>query len=173
MLVLCSTILLANLWAIFAMLTTSSRPPYTFADWRKASDRIYQEMCRLQSAPEQGSPFNRRACRALLRDLLANTAFILNVVNDSCRGPSRRHLNRPELVCYTRDVMSQSAALLLRLHCARLQLFFWPHASSPRWCALAVGDGYLRLCLALAAFLERYVYCKAGGSCPREAQTAP
>jgi hypothetical protein len=163
----CAIIPLTTLWAIFAMLAASRRPPYSVADWQEACDRISQNSRRLQSTPGPGSRFHRATCGALLQDLIANTAFILNLVNGACR-----HLHEPE-INRARDVLGQSAALLLRLHCARLQLFFWPHASAPRWRALAVADGYLCLCLALAGFLERYAYCKAGGSCPREAQTAP
>lgn len=159
----CVAILLAALWALLSIIDASRRPAYTLADWQSASDRISREVRRLSSARclclGRDSRFHRQTCSALLKDLHANTAFILNVVNDSCPGPFRRPFNRPDLVSCSRDVLSQSAGLMLRLHCARLQLFFWlPAARISRHYLLATTEKYIGLCLALADFFERCVH---------------
>ena len=100
-------ILLAALWTIFALFAAWRRPAYTFADWQRTSELICHKTRRLKSP----SPSNdRKTCNTLLKDLLANTAFILNLVNGACR-----HFC-PEALGRARDVLSQSAALLLRLH---------------------------------------------------------
>lgn len=117
MLALCAVILLALLWATNALLAASRHPPYTFADWQQASERICHQIGRLNSP---SSSNDKQACNTLLNDLLANTAFILNLVNDTCR-----HFT-PETLCRARNVLSHGVALMLRLHYIRLRLRYWP-----------------------------------------------
>lgn len=161
MLTLCA-ILLTALCALLSIIDTSRRPAYTFADWQSASDRICRGIGWLSSArcPSLGRSrrVHRQTCNALLKDLRANTAFILNVANESCCGRFRRPLDRHGLMCCASDLLNQSAGLLLRLRLTRLQLFIWPTATRAlRHHTLAAVERHTGLCLALADFLEHYV----------------
>jgi len=97
------------------------------------------------------SPSNaEHAYNTLLTDLLANTAFILNMVNSVCHHCSL------ETHCRARNVLSQSAALLLRLYSIQLRLRYWPSkAPAARQHCLAAAERYIALCGELADFLER------------------
>lgn len=153
-------ILLAALCALLGIIDASRRPAYTFADWQRASDRICRGIGWLSSARclSLGRRVHRQTYSALLKDLHANTTFVLNVANDSCCGPFRRPLDRPELMFCASDLLNQSVGLLLRLHLTRLRLFIWPTATRAlRRHALAAVERHTGLCLALADFLEHYV----------------
>jgi hypothetical protein len=142
-------ILLAAFWSLITTFTASRRLAYTLADWKSASDRICRRICQLRSATRPspgGINFRRRTCNALLKDLLANTAFILNLVNDASRD-----LHRPHCLGCVRDVFSRAAGLHLRLYCVRVQLFLWP---TSRRNPVTAAEGYTGLCLALTGFLE-------------------
>jgi len=156
MLILCAALLLAALWGTIGAIAAWRRPVYTFTDWKNASVRICRAMRRLRSArcPASGSGhrFHRRVCYLLLQDLLANTVFIVNLVNDGPREP-RRRLHQ-SAIC-TGDILSRAVRLLVRLQYGRLQLFFWPLAArDARPHVLAIAESYVRLCVALTGFLE-------------------
>ena len=151
MLLFCAAILLAALWGVIGMISASRRPAYTFADWQNASDRIGREILRLRSATYAAS--DRGTYLAFLKDLHANTAFIVNMVNNA-----RRHRPMPEAPCSAHDVLTQRAALLLRLCFVRLQLFLPHSAGAVHRHALTDAESYVCLCFALTGFLEHYVY---------------
>ncbi len=151
-------LLLAALWGAIA---ARRRPAYTFADWQRASARICRAMRRLHSArypaSGSGSTFQRRTCHLLLQDVLANTGFVVNLVNDGYWEPPSP-LHQAETAC-TGDVLSRALRLLIRLQYVRLQLFFSPLAArDARPHVLAIAESYVRLCVALTGYLEHFVF---------------
>src|SRR6266704_3052765 len=139
-------LLLAALWGAIA---ARRRPAYTFADWQRASARICRAMRRLHSArypaSGSGSTFQRRTCHLLLQDVLANTGFVVNLVNDGYAAPLNP-LQHPEII-YTGDVLSQAVRLRIYLHRMRLQLFCWPVARDAHRYAIAAAESYACLCV--------------------------
>jgi hypothetical protein len=158
-------LLLTVLWPAYGIITASRRPVGTLADWHKASLRICWGVQRLYSVRSlssghgDGSHFHRQECHLLVRDLMANTLFIVNFMNNfAAEGDPRSSysVRQPEITARARDVVGRGARLLLRLHWARLKLFCWPPAiTTPRRYTLAVAERYLCLCLALTGLLER------------------
>src|SRR5207248_1844930 len=102
-----TTILLAFVWPIIVMFDARRRPIYTFADWRKTGVRICSGIQRLHAGgcpySSCGCSFNHRACHLLLQDLLANTAFIVNLVliNDRCWPSVLGSCQHPEINSWT------------------------------------------------------------------------
>jgi hypothetical protein len=154
MLPFCAVILLATFWALISMVALWRRPVYTFADWQRASERICQEIRRLDSINSL-TPLNRRrsrrTCNALLKNLLANTAFIVNVANSACMAVP---LPDARLEISPSKLLSQAVALLLQLHYARLRLY-WPAVRMQPPQVLTAAENYTCLCMALAGCLER------------------
>ncbi len=143
---LCAAILLITLWAVLALLSSLQQPPYTFADWQQASERICHAIHRLKSPLS-----DKRTCNTLLKDLLANTAFIVNVANSACMAVP---LPDARLEISPSKLLSQAVALLLRLHYARLRLY-WPVVRMQPPQVLTAAENYTCLCMALAGCLER------------------
>jgi hypothetical protein len=143
---LCAAILLITLWAVLALLSSLQQPPYTFADWQQASERICHAIHRLKSPLS-----DKRTCNTLLKDLLANTAFIVNVANSACMAVP---LPDARLEISPSRLLSQAVALLLRLHYARLRLY-WPAVRMQPPQVLTAAENYTCLCMALAGCLER------------------
>lgn len=142
--------------ALIRRIAARRQPVYTVADWQRTSERICQGIRELSYAhcPSSGryATLHRKTYNALLQDLLANTAFILNLANDACL-----HLHETEisLAC---DVLSQSAGLLLRLQYSRLRLLCWPpDATAPHRHTFAVAESYFCLCRALTGLLAHCV----------------
>lgn len=151
MLLLCTDVLLATLWSIIGMISALRQPAYTFSDWQTASDRIYREMLRLRSATCAAS--DRGTYLAFLKDLLASTGFILNLVDNACR-----YLQQSECPCCARDVLNRAVSLRLLLYWAKLELCFLPPgAHILRRRALAAMNSYISLCLSWTTFLEHYI----------------
>jgi hypothetical protein len=133
------------LWAVLALFSALRQPPYTFTDWQQASERICHEIHHLKS-PSSG----KRACNTLLKDLLANTTFIVNVANSACMAVP---LSDVRLEISPGKLLSQAVALLLQLHYARLRLY-WPAVRMRPPQGLAAAENYTCLCMALAGCLE-------------------
>jgi hypothetical protein len=146
MLPFCAVILLATFWALISMVALWRRPPYTFADWQQASERICHAIHRLKSPLS-----DKRTCNTLLKDLLANTAFIVNVANSACMAVP---LPDARLEISSSKLLSQAVALLLQLHYARLRLY-WPAVRMQPPQVLTAAENYTCLCMALAGCLER------------------
>jgi len=161
-LILCA-VPLTVLWPIYCMLTASRRPVGTLADWHRASVRIYWGVQRLYSARglpsgRGGSHFHRHACHVLMRDLLANTLFIVNFLDNFAADKESRSsyvLRHPEITGRARNVLGQGTRLLLHIHWARLKLFCWPPAArAQRKQALAVAECYFCLCMTVTGLLK-------------------
>ena len=151
MLLFCAAILLSALWGVIGMISASRRPPYTFADWQNASDRIGREILRLRSATSAASDRGtyrrlpqRPACQYRLHPQLGQ----------QCPPPSPyagSALLRPRR-------SHPAGRLLLRLCFVRLQLFLPHSAAAVHRHALTDAESYISLCFALTGFLEHYVY---------------